>query len=575
MNDIEIAKSKALLWLSAGLDEATNHSVKAILEDESELREAFLNDLDFGTGGLRGIMGTGTSRINQYTIGMATQGLANYLIAQFPGEKLRAAIAFDSRNNSPALAHAAARVLSAAGITVYLFDEMRPTPLLSYTVRYLNCHAGIVVTASHNPPAYNGYKVYWQDGAQVTPPHDKGIIDEVRRIQSPSAVNFKENASLILTPHTDVEESYLVKSLNLLHLEPEQIRNSKLKIVYTSLHGAGITMVPKLLNEAGFDHVELVKEQAKGNGDFPTVKSPNPEEKEALKMALDLAVQTDADIVLGTDPDTDRVGIAVRDHNNNMVLINGNQAGALIAWYELKQWKAKDKLTPNCFIAKTVVTSDLVEAIGRYYGVNVYNTLTGFKYIAELIQQKEGKEKFICGGEESYGYLISDFVRDKDGVISSMVLCELAAYARMNGSSVWEMLMEIYKTFGFYYDELLSITLPGLDGSDRIQKMMSGLRNNPPRKLGNSQVSEVIDFNERTILHLNSGERQSTNLPPSNVMQFVCENGNRITARPSGTEPKIKFYFSLRTSFDSGKVYEQHIAMLQPEIEDIKKQLLG
>jgi len=573
--DISIIQQKAESWLtSAVIDEATKTEIqRMIASDEKELVESFYSDLEFGTGGLRGIMGVGTMRMNVYTVGMATQGLANYILAQFPHSVSRVAIAYDSRNNSPLFAQTAANVLSANGIDVHLFSELRPTPLLSYAVRALQCQAGIVITASHNPKEYNGYKVYWEDGAQVLPPHDKGIISEVRKISGPDSVKFIGDSSRIHEISPAVEEEYFSELQNIIH-SPDAIEEAAdLKIVYTSIHGAGITMVPKALEELGFKNVFIVEQQATPDGNFTTVQSPNPEEREALTLALQLAEEKHADLVIGTDPDTDRVGMAVRDNNGKMVLLNGNQAASLLVYYQLERMREKNALRPNHYIAKTIVTTDLLEEIAKLHGVKWYDTLTGFKYIAGVIREKEGKEIFIAGGEESYGYSVGEFVRDKDAVLSSVVLCEIAAWCSANNRTLWSLLMEIYERCGLYHESLLSVTLKGLDGLQQIQSKMEGLRSNPPQQLAGSDVVELRDIQLQQSTNLRSGESVKLDLPASNVLQFVLADGSKISARPSGTEPKIKFYFSMKAAFGGPTEYREQVAEMEARMVTIQKEL--
>lgn len=565
---------KAQSWLIDSVDEATQNEIKALIaQDPKTLIESFYTDLDFGTGGLRGVMGAGTNRINRYTIGMATQGLANYILSKFSKEESSVAIAYDSRNNSKFYAQTAADVLSANGIKVFMFSELRPTPLLSFAVRELGCKAGIVITASHNPPEYNGYKVYWEDGAQVLPPHDKGIIDEVRAVQGISAVKFTANSALIHTIDESVEKAYL-KKLNEIILSKEEIKSaSGLKIVFTPIHGTGVTMVPKALNALGFANVLLVEEQAIPDGNFPTVKSPNPEEKDALQMALDLAQRENADMLFGTDPDADRVGIAVRNDSNELILLNGNQTGSLLVWYQISRRKAKGLLKGNEYVAKTIVTTDLIEDIAKSFQIPWYDTLTGFKYIAGVMREREGKEFFIGGGEESYGYLVGEFVRDKDAVLSSVVIAEIAAWAHANKTTMYGLLMDIYEQYGLYHEELVSITIKGMDGVEKIKSMMSNLRSNPPQMLGGSNVAEIRDIASGEKKLIASGDVQKMNLPSSNVLQFVLEDGSKVSARPSGTEPKIKFYFSIKEKFEGRLNYASQVARIKQRIETIKSEL--
>ena len=566
---------KATSWInSASIDDESKKTIRdMIAHDEKQLTECFYSDLEFGTGGLRGIMGVGTMRMNIYTVGMATQGLANYILSQFPQSTASVAIAYDSRNNSLLFAQTAANVLSANGIEVHMFHELRPTPLLSYAVRTLRCKAGIVITASHNPKEYNGYKVYWEDGAQVLPPHDKGIITEVRKINSPDEVNFKGNSALIHTIPHSVEDAYIRDVQKVIHA-PDAIRQAtELKIVYTSIHGAGITMVPRALGALGFEKVFIVDRQAIPDGNFSTVQSPNPEEREALTMALQLAEETNADLVIGTDPDTDRVGMAIRDHNGKMTLLNGNQAACLLVYYQLERLREKNEIKSNHYIAKTIVTTDLLEEIAQLHGVKWYDTLTGFKYIAGVIREKEGKEIFIAGGEESYGYSVGEFVRDKDAVLSSVVLCEIAAWCAAQSRTMWSLLMEIYERCGLYHESLLSVTLKGLDGLQQIQTKMTNLRSNPPKQLAGSDVVELRDIEQQQSTDLRTGAFKQLNLPASNVLQFVLADGSKISARPSGTEPKIKFYFSMKAPFKGLEHYAEQVAEMETRMKIIQEEL--
>jgi phosphoglucomutase len=567
---------KAASWMSNDVDAQTQAEVKALLENDPKLfLESFYTDLDFGTGGLRGIMGVGTNRINKYTIGIATQGLANYIKKQFPNQTSKVAIAYDSRNQSSFFAQVTADVLSANGIEVHLFSELRPTPLLSFAVRELGCQSGVVITASHNPKEYNGYKVYWEDGAQVLPPHDKGIIQEVRAVKGVTDVKWEANASLIHAISDDVENAYLQK-LNDIILSKEEIKSANnLKVVYTSIHGTGITMVPKALNALGFANVLIVESQAVADGNFPTVHSPNPEEKEALQLALDLAKAENADLVLGTDPDADRVGIAVRDDRGELILLNGNQTGSLLVYYQIMRRNQKGMMKGNEYVAKTIVTTDLIEDIAREHGIPWYDTLTGFKYIAGVMREKEGKEFFIGGGEESYGYLVGEFVRDKDAVLSSVVIAEMAAWASAHGLSLYEMLMNIYDQYGLYHEELVSITIKGMDGVEKIKQMMIDLRTNPPKELGGSAVVEIRDISNSSAKNLVTGETRALDLPSSNVLQFVLADGSKISARPSGTEPKIKFYFSIKEKFEGKANYRTQVSRIKDRINAIKEQVVN
>ena len=566
--------ANAQSWLDSGaVDPESKKEIRDWMNnDPKSLTEAFYSDLEFGTGGLRGIMGVGSMRMNKYTVGMATQGLANYIKKQFPGKECAVAIAYDCRNNSSFFAQTAASVLSANGLRVHIFDELRPTPLLSFAVRQLGCEAGIVITASHNPKEYNGYKAYWNDGAQVLPPHDKGIITEVRKVERIDDVKFEANSALIHSIDESVEEAYYKNLESVIHAKQE-MRSADLKVVYTSIHGAGITMVPEALQRLGMKHVITVAEQSTPDGNFPTVKSPNPEEKEALELALALATKENADIVLGTDPDTDRVGMAVRNNEGELVLLNGNQAACLIVYYELQRWQEKKMLDGKQYVAKTIVTTDLIEEIAKAHNVKWYDTLTGFKYIAGVIRDKEGAETFIAGGEESYGYSVGEFVRDKDAVLSSVVICEIAAWCSANGTTLWKLLMEIYERFGLYHEALVSLTMKGLDGLQKINDMMIKLRATAPASLGGSAVIEMRDIQESTRTDLKTLARQGIELPKSNVLQFILEDGSKISARPSGTEPKIKFYFSLKEKFAGSAGYAAQVQKMEDRIAIIRDEL--
>jgi len=564
---------KAEAWLRPQVDGQTQDEVRRLLlEDHDTLTESFYGELEFGTGGLRGIMGVGTMRMNRYTVGMATQGLANYILKNRP-DSPSVAIAYDSRNQSSFFAQTAADVLSANGIRVFLFEELRPTPLLSFAVRYLNCTAGIVVTASHNPKEYNGYKVYWEDGAQVLPPHDKGIINEVRAVAGIGEVKFEGNPKLIQSPPQEVETSYLDQVNSLIHAKAEIAAAQDLSIVFTPIHGAGITLVPKALNRAGFRHVHIVESQAEPDGNFPTVVSPNPEEKEALHLALLVADEVNADLLMGNDPDADRVGVAIRNPQGQMALLSGNQAGSILIWYELMQWKKQDRLTGTQYIASTIVTSELFPAIASHFGVPCYKTLTGFKYIAGIIREMEGRGTFVAGGEESYGYLVGEFVRDKDAVISSVKFAEIAAWCKTNGKLMWDLLMEIYVECGLYYDELLSITRKGISGMKEIDEMMYRYRIEPPTTLAGSNVVEVVDIQESFSLNVLSGERNPLDLPKSNVLQFILADGSRVSVRPSGTEPKIKFYFSFCGTLKDPSEYRARVESMKSRVQKSKLEL--
>lgn len=563
---------KAQRWTQAPYDEETRRRVQELIDSgKEELTEAFYRDLEFGTGGLRGIMGPGTNRVNRYTIAMATQGLCNY-IKKCGIENPKAAIAFDCRHRSAEFARTTAEVFAANGITAYLFDSLRPTPELSFAVRELGCTTGIVVTASHNPPEYNGYKVYWNDGGQIVAPHDQSIIAEVRKIDGMEEVKTDADESLIHALGREMDRTYL-DAIRRLYLLNDHQAAGDLKVVFTSLHGTAFTLLPDALKEAGFAQVQVVEEQNNPDPEFSTVKSPNPEEREALTMALEQGEKTGADIILGCDPDADRVGIAVRNTKGELELLNGNQAASVLVYYLLEQWKQRQQLKGREFVCKTVVTTDLLGAIARDYGVITYETLTGFKFIADMIAQKEGDETFIGGGEESYGYLVGDLVRDKDAVISSVILCEAAAWAKSRGSSFYELLLEIYTRFGCYRESLISVTRKGRDGAKEIAALMDELRQNPPQELGGVAVVMRKDFQAQEVLNLDAGQREPTGLPKSNVLQFVLADGSKVTARPSGTEPKIKFYFSLKAPLSDRSEFQKVWSDLGRRTEDIVNQL--
>jgi phosphoglucomutase len=538
------------IWLEA-TDEQTKKHIQNLLDtnQSEELRESFFQDLEFGTGGLRGIMGVGTNRMNQYTVGLATQGLANYLQKAFPNTTLKVAVSYDSRNNSQEFAQIVANVFSANGIKVYFFENLRPTPELSFAIRHFGCQSGVMLTASHNPKEYNGYKAYWNDGAQLVSPHDKNVIDEVQKVKIQD-IRFEANKNLIEIVKADFDEIYLQK-VKTLSLYPELIQKHKnLKIVYTSLHGTGITLVPELLKRFGFENVHTVTEQAEPNGNFPTVVYPNPEEAEALTLALKKAQEIDADLILANDPDADRVGIAVKDTQRRFILLNGNQTGSLVMFYLLSAWKNKG-LKGNEYIVKTIVTTDLIDSIAEKLGVECYNTYTGFKYIATIMREQEGKKQYIAGCEESYGYLIGDFVRDKDGVSACALIAEMTAYAQENYGGIYSMLLEIYKEFGFHEDTLISITKKGIAGMQEIKEMMQNYRLQTPKQLGGSEVVVLKDYQSLEETNLKTGEKKKLLFDEtSNVLQFITAEGSKISARPSGTEPKIKFYVSLKGNYE-------------------------
>ncbi|GAB6278715.1 MAG: phospho-sugar mutase [Lentimicrobium sp.] len=559
-------------WTMPPYDEQTRRQVQYLMDnDAAELIESFYTDLEFGTGGLRGIMGPGTNRMNIYTVGMATQGLANYLKMNFPDKNpIQVVIAHDCRNNGRLFAQTTANVLSANGIKVFLFDDLRPTPELSFAVRFLGCQSGIVITASHNPKEYNGYKAYWEDGGQLVSPHDKNVIAEVNKIKSIQEVNFTGNPELIETIGESVDKAYIAAIKN-LSLYPEIIAQHKnLKIVYTPIHGTGVKLAPWALREFGFEQIITVDEQMVVSGDFPTVHSPNPEEPAALDLAIKKARETGADLVMGTDPDGDRVGIAVKDEKGEFVLLNGNQTASLLIYYILKAWKAKGLLKGNEFIVKTIVTSELIKVIAQKEGVKCFDVLTGFKYIADLIRRLEGSMQFIAGGEESYGFLTGDFVRDKDAISSCCMIAETAAWAANQNKSLYRLLKEIYLEYGFYKETLLSITKKGIAGAEEIRQMMENYRKNPPQQLAGIKVTVIKDYLSQTENNLLTHEKSTIDLPKSDVLQFFLEDGSKITVRPSGTEPKIKFYFGAKTTLHQIEDYEKVNLFLSEKIEAIK-----
>ena len=539
---------RAKAWLSEQYDEETRKKVQELIDnDPNELTESFYRNLEFGTGGLRGIMGVGTNRMNIYTVAMATQGFANYIRMMNPNEKeLRVAIAYDCRNNSPAFANITADVMSANGIHVFLFDCLRPTPELSFAVRELKCHAGVMVTASHNPKEYNGYKAYWNDGGQLVSPHDKNVIAEVEKILDPSMVNFKRRPELITILDEKFDDIYLDKVYG-LSLSIDLIKkHDDLKIVYTPIHGTGRRLVPEILRRKGFKNVYCVEPQMVVDGDFPTVKSPNPEEPAAMALAVQKAQEVNADLVLATDPDADRVGVAVKNEHGEFILLNGNQAASVFLYYLLTRWNELGKLTGKEFVVKTIVTTELLFEIAKKYQVERYDVLTGFKYIASKILELEGKKQFIGGGEESYGYLAGDFVRDKDAVIATSLLAEAMAWAAEQGKTFYELLCDIYREFGLYKEKLVSLTKKGISGTEEIKAMMAKFRQNPPTEICGEKIVEIRDYKTLEAKDMLTGKVDTINLPKSDVLQFFTESGSKISIRPSGTEPKIKFYFGMK-----------------------------
>ncbi|MDD4672692.1 MAG: phospho-sugar mutase [Bacteroidales bacterium] len=566
---------RAEQWLKPEFDKKTRAAVKNLIEnDPKELVEAFYKDLEFGTGGLRGIMGPGTNRMNRYTLGKATQGLANYLLKAFKNQpEIRVAIAFDSRNNSMPYALTAAEILTANGIWVYLFEALRPTPQLSFAIRTLKCQSGIVITASHNPKEYNGYKVYWDDGAQIVPPHDENIIAEVNSISSVNEVKFEGDHNLIKVIGSEIDEMYL-NTLSSMSLSPaENLKHRNIKIVYTPIHGTGVDLVPKVLHKFGFSSVATIPEQNVIDGNFPTVDSPNPEDPAALKLALDKAKKMDADIVMATDPDADRVGIGVKDNMGNFILLNGNQAAALLIHYVLTKWDEKKWLRGNEYIVKTIVTSNLLADIAANFKVECKEVLTGFKYIAEVIRQNERSKVFIAGGEESYGYLVGSFVRDKDAVLSCAMFAEIVAWAKEQGKTVYQILIDLYTKYGLYHERLLSITRKGMEGAEEINRMMDSYRSSPPKELGGSKVVIINDYLKQQSFKLEKSQIFAIKLPKSNVIQFITDDGSRVSIRPSGTEPKIKFYFGVKANMQYPAEYELLKPKLHDKIDGIIKEL--
>ncbi len=570
-----IVQERVDIWLNGLFDEATKDEIRRLkMENPDELTEAFYRNLEFGTGGLRGIMGVGTNRMNKYTVGMATQGYANYLKKYYPNEEISIAIAHDCRNNSRQFAEITAHVMAANGIRVYLFESLRPTPELSFAIRTLGCKGGVVCTASHNPKEYNGYKAYWDDGGQLVPPHDKNVIAEVDKISSVEDVKWSGGDALIQSLGKDMDEAYWKMAKN-LSVYPEIIaRQQDLKIVYTPIHGTGIMLVPELLKRYGFTNVTIVEEQSKPDGNFPTVVYPNPEESEAMSIGLKKAREINADILLGTDPDADRVGIAVKDHKDKWVLLNGNQTAVLAFSYLIEARKAKGIAKATDMVVKTIVTTDMINRIARENQVLCYDVLTGFKWIAELIKEKEGKEDYIIGGEESYGMLVGSKLRDKDAVSAVAIISEMAAYEKDKGRSLYEKLIDLYVEYGYYKEKLISITKKGMRGQEEIAEMMDVFRKNTPKTINGVPVLQLLDYELRKGKNLITGEEWDIQLPKSNVLQFILQDGSKISARPSGTEPKIKFYFSVNASLSGisefDKVSESLDLHIQGMIDDLK-----
>lgn len=562
-------------WLNGNYDQQTKEEIQKLIDSEAstELVDAFYRSLEFGTGGLRGIMGAGSNRINKYTIGTATQGLSNYLLKKYPGEQIKVAIAHDSRNQSDFFAKITADVFSANGIHVYFFKELRPTPELSFAIRHLGCRSGVMLTASHNPKEYNGYKAYGADGGQFTSPDDNMVMDEVANIKSIDEVKFERNDKLVELIGEEIDTLYL-DQITALSVSPEAIARQKdLKIVYSPIHGTGITLVPKALAQFGFTNLTLVKEQSTPDGNFPTVVYPNPEEKEAMTLALNKAKEIDADLVLATDPDADRVGIAVKNNDGEFVLLNGNQTGSLLINYLLTAWQEKGKLDGNQYIVKTIVTTNLVEEIAKAKNVEYFNTLTGFKHIGHLITSLQGKKTFIGGGEESYGYLIGELVRDKDAIISCAFIAEMTAFYKDKGSSLYNAMLDMYVEYGLYKEELVSLTKKGKSGAEEIKAMMEKFRNNPPLELGGSKVKTLKDYELGVETNLDTKEKTKLDFPVSDVLQFITEDGSIVSARPSGTEPKIKFYCSVNAPLADKAQFKTVDAALGAKIKSLMDDL--
>ncbi len=575
MSDLlQTVQTKAKGWLeSPAIDDVTRQEVQALLTrpDSKELIDNFYKDLEFGTGGLRGVMGVGSNCMNQYTVGVATQGLANYLNKTFPGQTIKVAIAHDSRNNSRFFAEITANVFSANGIQVYMFAELRPTPLLSFAIRYLQCHSGAVITASHNPKEYNGYKAYWVGGAQVVPPHDKNIIAEVNAITSFEQVKFNAIPANIHTIGPDVEKAYYEEVRKIIPNQDIIAKHRNIPLAYSSLHGAGITMVPECLRQIGFTNIHVVDEQKVPDGNFPTVKSPNPEEQSAMELVIRKGKEVGATLVMATDPDTDRVGIGVRTASGEFILLSGNQAFSLMMYFILKNLKEKK----NTYIAKTIVTSELVDTMAKQLGVECYNTLTGFKYIAELMGKLEGKKTFVAAGEESYGYMAGDFVRDKDAVSACAFFAAMAANATEQGKSLYDWLIDMYVEFGYYKEHLINVTKKGQQGEQEIKAMMQKFRTNPPAEIIGSRVTRLLDYTMLKERDLVTGKETALDFPKSDVLQFYLENGSKISVRPSGTEPKIKFYISVNAPLSSREQFATVTETLDKKIHGIEEYLMS
>jgi phosphoglucomutase len=557
-------------WLNGNYDQETKNTILEVQQNNpEELADAFYRDLEFGTGGLRGLMGVGTNRVNKYTIGMATQGFANYLKKTYSNNEIKIAIAHDSRNNSRFFAETTANVFAANGLKVFLFEGLRPTPELSFAIRHLGCKAGVVCTASHNPKEYNGYKAYWNDGGQLVPPHDKNVITEVEAIQSVDKVKWSGGEANITILGKALDEAY-IEMVKGLSVYPDVIEAQKdLKIVYTPIHGTGITLVPQVLEKFGFNNVHIVEEQSTPDGNFPTVKYPNPEESETMSIGLKKAQALDADILLGTDPDADRVGIGVKNHKGEWVLMNGNQTAVLAFAYMMEARKAKGIAQSNDMVISTIVTTEMINEVAKQNNVACYNVLTGFKWIAEKIKELEGKENYVIGGEESFGLMIGDQIRDKDAISAVALMCEMAAYEKNKGKTLFDKMIELYIQYGFYYENLISITKKGMNGQKEIAAMMEGFRTSPPADINGSAVVTLLDYQLQIGKNLQTGETWSINLPKSNVLQFLTADGSKISARPSGTEPKIKFYFSVKTELNNKSAFDATQIELENKINGI------
>ena len=575
-NLINDVKKKAQVWLDGNYDEATKSAVRAMLEnsDTTDLVESFYKDLEFGTGGLRGIMGVGTNRMNIYTVGSATQGLSNYLKKEFAGQEISVVVGHDSRNNSRLFAESAADIFSANGIKVYLFEALRPTPEISFAIRHLGCQSGIVITASHNPKEYNGYKAYWSDGAQVIAPHDHNIINEVNKIKSVDDIKFEGNKELIQIIGEDIDSVYLDK-ISKLTLSLESIkRNKDMKIVYTPIHGTGITVIPRALKMYGFENIIDVPEQNVISGDFPTVISPNPEEPAALQMAVDKAKEVGADIVMASDPDADRVGIAVKNDKGEWILVNGNQTAMMLVYYLVKRWSELGKITGKEYLVKTIVTTELIATMAKKFKVPYFDCYTGFKWIAAIIREQEGKMQYIGGGEESYGFLCQDFVRDKDAVSACTMIAEVAAWAKDNGKTVYELIQDIYLEFGFSKEKGISVVKKGKSGAEEIKQMMSQFRVSPPKELAGSQVVVIKDYSTLRMIDVLAGKTESLEMPESsNVLQYFTADGTKVSVRPSGTEPKIKFYIEVKLPIASREDYDAVNAAAEEKVLAVKASL--